>query len=77
MVISEVVTVQIAKLVLKPGDVLAVTVSGRQLSLEHCSRIKASLLAQLPPGVRVIVMDERISLSVVTQEEGAAREIKC
>jgi hypothetical protein len=63
--------VEVSKLTLKPGDVLALSVDAR-LSAEHCKYIKDWLSRQLPPGIHALVLDRGMSLQVVEQqsEEG-------
>jgi hypothetical protein len=58
--------VEVSKLTLKPGDVLAVKCD-RQLSMEQHRIIKDWLSEQLPPDIHTLVLDPMLSLQVVEQ----------
>lgn len=62
----------VAKLVLKPGDVLAVHVDGR-LTVDACKHLKNWLAEQLPPGIHTLLLERGMSLQVLEQAEGEVR----
>jgi leucyl aminopeptidase (aminopeptidase T) len=71
ILVDDIVTIEIAKLLLQPGDVLVVRVP----IVTHvlAERIHESMRNSLPPGVRVLVVDRDVELSVLTRAEIEAR----
>lgn len=59
---------EVARLELKPGDVLAARVD-RIVTSEAGERLRAYIQRQLPEGCRVVVLGPEISLSVVARAE--------
>lgn len=55
---------QIAKLELCPGDTLVVKFGGH-LPRDHVEKLRANVAARIPDGVKILVIDERIDLSVL------------
>jgi hypothetical protein len=64
---DDVVTMEIAKLVLAPDDVLVVRVP--TVTHEIADRIQKSMRGLLPAGVRVLVVDTDVELCVLTRAE--------
>lgn len=63
--IAQAVTIEIAKLVVKPGEVLVVRATGARLCAEEAFRIRDACRQILPPGVEVMVIDSALELSVI------------
>lgn len=60
--------VKIAKLSLSPGDVLVVKVD-RTIDSFICSRIYGSIKPHVPDGVKVLVIDPAVELSVLKRSD--------
>lgn len=65
----DLVQVEIAKLSLKPGDILVASVP-HTVNQEECERIRTHLQRRMPDGVDVMCKAKAIELSVL--EAGAA-----
>lgn len=59
---------EIAKLQLKPGDVLVVK-TDRPMSNEATDRTRKHLAGLLPQGVTTMIIDRGVNLSVLTRDE--------
>jgi hypothetical protein len=59
---------RIAKLEVKPGDVLVVKIATR-ITEQIAHDLKLRFEARLPDGVKVLVLDSGIDLSVLSFEE--------
>lgn len=68
----EVEKLAIAKLELGPGDVLVVQ-SKNRVPREVLDRIKTYVEPQLPHGVKILVIDRSVTLSVLTAADIASR----
>lgn len=66
----ESITVEIAKLSLKPGDTLAV-MTDATLHNEQRSHLMDMLNSALPEGVKALVLDSGMKLQVITSEHGS------
>lgn len=65
-------SVEIAKLALKKGDVLVVK-SSEIISEQTLRSIREGFEGHLPEGVKALVIDKTLSLAVLTKEEIEAR----
>lgn len=63
---------RIARLDLRPGDVLVVKVNGPAISGETATAVRRMVNVTIPDH-KVLVLDERLDLAVLTQAEIAAR----
>ncbi len=63
---------EIGKLSLAPGDVLVIR-TDRVISREAAERLKESAAPLLPPGVKCLVIEAGMELSVLTRAEIEAR----
>ncbi len=68
----DVLELAIAKLVLKPGDVLVVKIN-HTLSHDVLGRARDQVQNNIPKGVQVLLIDNSIDLSVLTQADIEAR----
>jgi hypothetical protein len=64
--------VRIAKLRLEPGDTLVIT-TNRFLTMEQRKQITATLVSALP-GMKALVLDGGLQLSVISQQAGGRVE---
>lgn len=62
----EISRIEIAKLSLRPGDVLVARAAVR-LSREQHQRLSRLFAGVLPDGVKTLVVDDSVDLSVLTQ----------
>lgn len=58
----------VQRLALKPGDIIVITVDG-MISSEQASRLKDNVLATIGGGYKVMVLDSRSKLGVLSPEE--------
>ncbi len=63
---------RIARLQLKQGDILVFKFN-RTLEAGENSIIRDSLMHLIPDGVRILVIDDQVDLSVLTADEIATR----
>lgn len=63
---------EVKRLRLQPGDVLVMK-AGCRLTDEMCDRLRKAAEDLMPPGVKMMVIDRGLSLSVLTAEEIAAK----
>lgn len=70
----ELVEFQIAKLKVESGDLLVLKFNGRMTD-EIAMKIKAIAKANLPDGVKTMVIDQSLDLSVLTFEEIESRKL--
>lgn len=63
---------EIAKLQLAPGDVLVVKID-RMVPSEVLDRLQSHVAVKVPDGVKVLVIDPAITLSVLTRAEIEAK----
>ena len=66
------ISVEIAKLAVKTGDVLVLKCDSH-ISIEHADRLRAAFEPVLPEGVKMMVLDGSMNLAVLTREEIDAR----
>jgi hypothetical protein len=59
---------QIARLELKPGDVLVIKMTATRPSLSQIVQIKSDM-QRICPGVTCLVLADDVELSVITREE--------
>lgn len=59
---------RIAKIDLKPEDILVVKFNVAALSPEMVNKIRESLTRQLGPKVRTLVIDNSVDLSIIATE---------
>ena len=58
------ITVEVSKLSLRPGDILAIRCD-RMLTMEQMAHMRKALEGIAPDGVKVAVLDAGCSLSIV------------
>lgn len=75
MILPEVTSFEIAKLSLRPPDVLVVKVE-RTFGWETRHRIESAFLALLPAGCKVAVIDPDMALEVVQIVDGAPEPVR-
>ena len=63
------ITVEVSKLSLKPGDILAIRCE-RILTMEQRAHMRKALEGIAPDGVKVAVLDAGCSLSIVEPPNG-------
>jgi hypothetical protein len=66
------VELHIAKLELKPGDILVLRLD-HKLSDETCNWLRDNMRRVLPEGVKAMVLDKDADLSVVRAEDAKGR----
>lgn len=66
------VTVEVQKLTLKPGDILALRVD-RILSNEQINSIREELKQILPDGVKIVILDATCRLQLLSRPTPAIR----
>ena len=64
----------IKRLVIAPGDVLVVKAVDKTLSQNSMNRLSAEVEKYVPAGVKVMVIDQSIELSVLHADEAAEVE---
>ncbi len=65
-------SVEIAKLNVRPGDVLVLRCN-EIISSEMALRLRERFEGHLPEGIKMIVIDKTLSLAVLTREEIESR----
>jgi siroheme synthase (precorrin-2 oxidase/ferrochelatase) len=66
------ISVQIAKLTVRTGDVLVLK-SSETISYDLAKRIRETVEPHLPEGVKMMVLDRSQSLEILTRDEIEAR----
>ena len=58
---------RVARLDLKPGETLVATLDQSIATPENADALREYIAAVLPAGVKLLVVDDRVSLSVLSQ----------
>ena len=57
---------RIARLDLKPGETLVATLDASIATPENCDALRDYIAAALPAGVKLLVVDDRVTFSIVS-----------
>lgn len=66
--------IEVAKLKLAPGDIL-VARADRPITAQQADRLREGMKRVLPDGVKCMVIDPRLELSVLTRAEIEAKAV--
>jgi hypothetical protein len=66
--IMKVITTEIAKLSLMPGDILVMRINDKNYSYSQLQKIRKTLTDLRPPGVKAVLLDTSYSIGVISSE---------